>query len=131
MKNFINDVKNHKDLLDSTNSLSWFFMDACWMLKHEELAILFAPVVLGSGIILVSIDERRPQLCINLGIVSWILMNICWMMAEIVPNLIPHWLLLFFLFSGLVSILFALIISNNIKETFSHFRRFRLKTFIK
>lgn len=116
-----------KDVLDTINSVCWFFMDASWMLQVKEISIaMIIPTVL-TGLILVYMEKRKSHTFINLAILSWICMNVSWMFSDILA--IPFYLTLAkALFTlGLLLITGAIVSSENLPETFSHFRRFRIK----
>jgi len=116
-----------KDLLDSTNSVSWFLMDASWMLGVEELSIfMILPTVL-SGLILCYIEKRRTHTLINIAILCWICMNISWMFSEVLEINSYLTLAKIFFATGSLFVVLALLTSENISETFSHFKRFRIK----
>lgn len=115
-----------KDALDTVNSLTWFLMDAFWMLGAPAVAALFILPTIASGLCLLYVEKRRPVMFINLAINSWILMNSFWMLSEFTQS--EHWLVAsraLFAF-GLGFIGMAVHSSEDLKETFSHFRRFRL-----
>lgn|GEM_PF-4050947 len=120
-----------KDIIDTINSLTWFCMDAFWMAGFPTIAKAMAPFVLLTGIWLTLIEKRLQVVLINLGIVSWILMNVAWMFSEMkeFQHAKSYFLLSskIFLIGGLIHVALALAFSKNIKETFSHFRRFRLR----
>lgn len=116
-----------KDLLDSMNSVSWFLMDASWMLQVEELSLfMILPTVL-SGLFLCYIERRKTHTLINIAILSWICMNISWMFSEVreIPEFLLAAKVLFV--TGCFFVILALFNSENISETFSHFKRFRIK----
>jgi hypothetical protein len=119
-----------KDLLDTINSVSWFLMDASWMLQIREMSlVMIFPTVL-SGVVLCYIEKRKNVSFINFAIMNWICMNITWMFSEIYAN---HTLLLIsktFLAIGIAFIALAIYSSENLTETFSHFRRFRVKKIV-
>ena len=116
-----------KDLLDSTNSVSWFLMDASWMLEVQELSIFMIIPTILSGLFLCYIEKRRTHTLINVAILCWICMNISWMFSEVLElNSYLRLAKIFFILGSLFVIL-ALITSENISETFSHFKRFRIK----
>jgi FtsH-binding integral membrane protein len=116
-----------KDLLDSLNSVSWFLMDASWMLQAEEISIfMILPTVL-SGLILCYIEKRRTHTLINIAILSWICMNISWMFSEVLELSSYLTIAKVFFVTGCLFVIMALITSENVSETFSHFKRFRLK----
>jgi hypothetical protein len=116
-----------KDLLDSTNSVSWFLMDASWMLGIEELSIfMILPTVL-SGLFLCYIETRRTHTLINIAILCWICMNISWMFSEVMELNSFLFLAKILFGAGSLFVILALLTSENISETFSHFKRFRIK----
>ncbi len=115
-----------KEVLDTVNSVSWFLLDACWMLGAPTLGYFFAAPTVATGLLLLYVERRPAVTCINLAINSWILMNLFWMMSEATstPALLLAARVCFGL--GVGFILAAVAKSENLKETFSHFRRFRL-----
>lgn len=120
-------LARHKDVLDSVNSLSWFLMDACWMTGFFPAAFVVSPFVVLSGVLLCLIDRRPAFVAINLGILCWIFMNLSWMISDVRDR--EAWLFAsrcFFLL-GALSIGAAVYLSKNLRETFSQFRRFRIK----
>ena len=115
-----------KDVLDTVNSFSWFFMDASWMLQEKEISLaMIIPTIL-SAVLLCLIERKRSLTFINLAILSWIFMNVSWMFSDIFA--ISYYLTLAkSLFGiGIFFIIIAIITSENISDTFSHFRRFRI-----
>ena len=117
----------HKDVLDTVNSLSWFLMDACWMMGFFPAAFLASPVVVLSGFLLCLIDRRPAFVAINIGIICWIFMNLSWMISDVHNK--EAWLLASrcFFVLGVLGIGAAIYLSKNLRETFSQFRRFRIK----
>lgn len=116
-----------KEALDTVNSVSWFLLDASWMLEVKGLTyVMIIPTIL-SALILCYIEKRPNILLINLAILSWILMNITWMFSELynIENFFFTAKIFFLL--GLILIIAAILSSKNLTETFSHFKRFRLK----
>ncbi len=116
-----------KDLLDSTNSVSWFLMDASWMLEVQELSIFMILPTILSGLFLCYIEKRRTHTLINVAILCWICMNISWMFSEVLDLNSYLSLAKIFFIMGSLFVILALITSENISETFSHFKRFRIK----
>jgi hypothetical protein len=116
-----------KDLLDSTNSVSWFLMDASWMLGVQELSIFMILPTILSGLFLCYIEKRRTHTLINVAILCWICMNISWMFSEVLELNSYLSLAKIFFIMGSLFVILALITSENISETFSHFKRFRIK----
>jgi hypothetical protein len=118
-----------KDVLDSVNSVSWFLMDACWMLQAEKISVMMIVPTILSGIFLVYIEKRVSVTFINLAILSWICMNVSWMFSEVL-NLSSYLVMAKTFFGvGCLFILLAVIKSNSVSDTFSHFKRFRIKNF--
>lgn len=117
-----------KTALDTINSVSWFAMDASWMLETPSVSFaMIVPTVL-SAVFLCYIEKRATVTLINLAILSWICMNISWMFAEIIGD--THYLPMAkgFFALGVSFVLAAVMLSKNLTETFSHFRRFRIKS---
>ena len=116
-----------KDILDTLNSLSWFLMDACWMMGIYSLAFGLAPLVWITALALFLVDRRPSISAINAGIMAWVCMNITWMVSDLGNK--HFWLLVskIFFVLGVLAIALAVILSDNLRHTFSHFRRFRLK----
>jgi hypothetical protein len=115
-----------KDILDTVNSVSWFLMDASWMLQVKELSMaMIVPTIL-TGIFLCYIEKRKNITFINFAILSWICMNVCWMFSELFDSA-TYLITAKSLFGlGVVFILIAISKSDSIADTFSHFRRFRI-----
>ncbi len=114
-----------KDVLDTLNSIFWFFTDALWMLGLPGIAMGAAIPTIFTGLCLLYVEKRKNVFFINLAINSWIIMNTLWMLSDAfkAPELMIYTRGAFFL--GLVFIGFAVQFSPSLKETFSHFRRFR------
>jgi hypothetical protein len=108
-----------KDALDTLNSMSWFMMDAFWMLEKTSLGKIFVLPTILSGLLLLYIEKRRTVFWINLAINSWIWMNTFWMFEKL------DWARGAFVF-GLLCVGAALLEAKSLRETFSHFRRFRI-----
>lgn len=120
-----------KDFLDTLNSLSWFFMDALWMLGYTSLAEVMIPLTILSAIFLIYIEKKLSLFFINLGILFWILMNVTWMISEARPEILTSTTPKVFFAMGVFSILVSVFTTQNIKETFSHFKRFRIKKYFR
>lgn len=115
-----------KDTLDTVNSVAWFLMDAFWMLGAGKTALAFILPTLVTGLGLLYLERRRTVFFINLAINCWIWMNTFWMLSDLFqsPQLLVAARGVFGL--GLVFIACAVRSSDNLRETFSHFRRFRV-----
>lgn len=114
-----------KDALDTTNSVAWFFMDAFWMLGLTGAGLFFILPTVLTGLGLLYIEKRPAVFRINIAINCWIWMNTLWMLSDALkaPGLLVYARAMFA--AGVLCILAALAQAGNIRETFSHFRRFR------
>ena len=120
-----------KDVLDTVNSFSWFLMDASWMLQIQELSVVMILPTFLSALFLCYIEKRKSVTYINLAIVSWITMNVCWMFSENFSDGRYLTAAKIFFLIGVGLIFLAVMSSKNISETFSHFKRFRIKSYFK
>jgi hypothetical protein len=120
-----------KDGLDTFNSLTWFLADALWMFELPHYAIPMIGLTLLSGLALLYIDKRLNVFFINLAIVSWICMNTLWIVSEFEAYSDLRWVAKLSFALGCLWIVMACMVSKKIRETFSHFRRFRTSTWIK
>jgi hypothetical protein len=102
-------------------------MDASWMLQVEQISMFMIIPTILSGIFLCYIEKRKTHTFINIAILNWICMNISWMFSEILDK--PEFLLMAksFFIVGVIFIGLAIYFTENIAETFSHFKRFRIK----
>ena len=55
-----------KDALDTLNSMSWFMMDAFWMLEKTSLGKIFVLPTILSGLLLLYIEKRRTVFWLSL-----------------------------------------------------------------
>jgi hypothetical protein len=114
-----------KDVLDTVNSISWFFADAMWMLGSIETGLLLMIPTILTGLCLLYVEKRKPVILINVSINCWIWMNALWMLSD---KSFPEYYLMLsktFFILGIIFILLAAYFSQSIRETFSHFKRFR------
>ena len=120
-----------KDFLDTLNSLTWFLADAFWMFGWNllSLSVMLFPIV--SGLMLLYIDKRPTAFMINGAINCWIWMNTFWIFSELPGYEMTKSLSKVSFLLGLLFIVGAVLISKNMRETFSHFRRFRLSQWLK
>lgn len=118
-----------KDALDTINSLAWFSMDAFWMLGFAGVCFFFAFPTIMTGLCLLYIEKRPVVFKINIALNCWILMNTLWMTSEVfkLPGLLIYAKTAFA--GGILFIALAAVQSRNVRETFSHFRRFRTLLF--
>lgn len=120
-----------KDFLETANSLAWFFMDAAWMLEIKPVANAMILPTLASGIALCAIEKEKSAFYINMSVASWIVMNVSWMLAEsFAYDAFMAGARAFFVVGSLFLCL-AAAKSKNLKETFSHFKRFRIGSYLK
>lgn len=118
-----------KDVLDTINSVTWFFMDASWMLQMREVSLaMIVPTIL-TGLVLCYMEKRKNITFINIAILCWICMNVSWMFSDI--HQVSSYLMIakIFFCTGLFFIVLAIATSEHISDTFSHFKRFRIKNF--
>jgi hypothetical protein len=114
-----------KEVLDTVNSLFWFGADASWMMESLPLsASLMVPTIL-TGLMLLYIEKRKSVLAINVAINCWIMMNLSWILSDIYPESMAGKSAKMFFAMGILSVIVAAATSNNLQDTFSHFRRFR------
>ena len=114
-----------KDVLDTLNSVFWFGADAFWMLGSINTAIAFMIPTILTGLSLLYIEKRRPVLFINIAINCWIFMNTMWILTDVLSSDFIYIASRVFLGLGVLAMITAGFISNNLQDTFSHFRRFR------
>lgn len=120
-----------KDVLDTVNSVCWFFMDAFWMIDLTQLSVVLGVLTIASGVALCYVERRKSHFFINLGILSWILMNAAWMLSDQLDSADYRlWARVFFAL-GAGNLLLAIAVSKDVADTFSHFRRFRLKKIVR
>ncbi len=128
MKKFERPFWIPKDLLDTINSVTWFLADGFWMLGLVDLGLLLMVPTFISGLILLYIEKRRSVALIGLAINFWIWMNALWMCSDKFKDPIFLKLAQISFGLGILSILIASFTSRDLRETFSHFRRFRHKS---
>jgi hypothetical protein len=88
---------------------------------------MIIPTIL-SGLFLCYIERNRSLTMINIAIFNWICMNISWMLSDTFSEPLYLTLAKIFFFFGILFIIFAVLTTKNISDTFSHFKRFRMKT---
>ena len=116
-----------KDALDTLNSITWFMADGIWMLGFHPMALGMIGLTLLSGLCLLYIEKRLALTLINLSILSWATMNMLWIASEYTKSDRIQNFTRFSFGLGVAFILAAAFASKNVRETFSHFRRFRIK----
>lgn len=118
-----------KDILDTMNSFSWFLMDACWMLEVKEVSMLMIFPTVISAILLCFMEKRKTLTFINIAVLSWICMNVTWMFSDIFSEAYYLTVAKSCFAIGILFIVLAIATSENVSDTFSHFKRFRMKNF--
>jgi hypothetical protein len=115
-----------KDLLDTINSVTWFLADGFWLLGYHGVAITCIVPTLLTGLLLLYIEKRPTVVSINCAINCWTWMNALWIVQDW-TKVGGYFTAAKFAFGlGIFFVLLAVVISRNVRETFSHFRRFRM-----
>lgn len=114
-----------KDVLDTVNSLSWFLLDAFWMMEFISGSYAMVLPTVVTGLSLLYIEKRRNVFFINLAVNAWILMNCLWMFADTLGMPQYLWGAKAAFVAGVGFVAVAVVTSQDIRQTFSHFRRFR------
>jgi hypothetical protein len=117
-----------KHILDTVNSLSWFIMDASWMFELSTIYMIMLFPTLLTGLFLCYIERDNSLTMINIAIFNWICMNVSWMFSETYHDLFYLSLAKIFFGMGVLFMMLAVVTSKNLADTFSHFKRFRMKT---
>ena len=116
-----------KDMLEILNSLSWFLMDAMWMLSTFKFAYMLIIPTLVSGILLVFKEKQYVGILIALAAFFWSVMNSIWLVGE---SMKLNWYLPVcktFFALGIGTLITGIIISNDVTKTLSTFKRLRFK----
>lgn len=97
------------------------------MLEAQTTCLVLVVPTMASALMLVYVEKGISLTFINLAVLAWIGMNVSWMMSDLQNE--PSYLLLTKICFGLgiVFVSCSLALSQNISETFSHFKRFRMK----
>jgi hypothetical protein len=74
-----------KRVVDPVNSVTWFLMDAFWMLDLAELAYGFTLLTLLTGLwlLVASWREKGGERLAGLGLSCWIVMNAVWLVYDL------------------------------------------------
>jgi len=125
MDNFERPFFVSKTGLDTTNSITWFLADGLWMLGFFESALFCLSLTLLTGLVLIYIEKRFSVTCINIAIICWTSMNFVWILSEYKDDQGYQAQARIAFAAGLGFIMIAILASKNVRETFSHFKRFR------
>lgn len=119
--------KVSKELLEIINSLSWLLMDAMWMLNTLEWSYSFIIPTVLSGFWLLFKEEKLDGLLVAFAALMWSVMNSIWLLGETLN--MPGYLFAckVCLVFGLGSLVTGLLLSKDLTQTVSAFKRFRIK----
>jgi len=70
------------EVLNRTNSLAWFLIDAAWMSHMQVLAVILVVPTIVSGIWLMSRDRNWSEFTFHLGVNAWIVFDATWLLSE-------------------------------------------------
>ena len=116
-----------KDIVETLNSLTWFAMDAAWMLEYKDASLILIIPTIMTGLILCFMEKKKSLTLINISILCWICMNISWMLSELIPSRNLLGLAQGCMVVGISTMGIAIYLSNDRSETFFHFKRSRVK----
>lgn len=68
---------------ETTGSVLWFSMDACWMLEAGTLALVLIVPTLLSNLATLRYTSARHEKLVTWAMLCWLAMNIAWMTGEI------------------------------------------------
>lgn len=116
-----------RELLEIMNSLSWLLMDAMWMLNALEWSYSFIIPTVLSGFWLLFKEEKFDGFLVAFAALMWSVMNSIWLLGETLN--MPGYLFAckLCLVIGLGSLVTGLLLSKDISQTMSAFKRFRIK----
>ena len=67
-------------VVETAATITWFAMDACWMLDSRLLALTLAvPTVLLSLLVFRFVKRTPPSWLVTAAMTSWACMNVLWM----------------------------------------------------
>lgn len=112
--------------VDILNSLSWFFMDAFWMLQLPKACVCCIVPTAVTGIALLFTNKKnRPLMLMDISTNCWIWMNFFWILQDMweLDYMMPYVKILTII--GIVCLLVAVKMSGDLSELFAHFGPFR------
>lgn len=116
--------------VDILNSLSWFFMDAFWMLQFPKVCVCCIIPTAISGIALFFTNKtNKPLMLMDISTNCWIWMNFFWILQDMwnMDFMMPYVKALTII--GICCLLAAIKMSDDLAALFSHFgpsRRFSM-----
>jgi hypothetical protein len=122
------DRKHLLEFIENVNTITWFLMDAFWMMEWSVIAHVMAVPVIVTGFLIVAISERVAHTVLaHISLNCWILMNVFWMSGDLmgVRSLVLIAKILFF--TGLCMLFFSVLMPGKKNKTLSAFRRFKIK----
>ena len=111
--------------VDILNSLSWFFMDAFWMLQLPKACVCCIVPTAVTGIALLFTNKKnRPLMLMDISTNCWIWMNFFWILQDMweLDYMMPYVKILTII--GIVCLLVAVKMSGDLSELFCTFRSF-------
>lgn len=116
-----------KDNLEIINSFSWFFMDAFWMTEELGLSYFCIVPTLISGVLLLFKERAFSSILVALSALLWASMNSLWLLGDSL-EIVNYLIVCKILFGcGIISLILAIFISDDIGKTLAVFRRFKVK----
>jgi hypothetical protein len=117
-------------LVETVGSITWFAMDACWMLNAAVIALLLAAPTVVLNLLVLRFSPRKVATLLVAGaMAAWACMNVLWMTGDM--KLFDHGLIAgkAFLLLGALMIGLALIINraDALRDVLGRFRRLRLR----
>jgi hypothetical protein len=78
------EAKEREHLVETSASIVWFAMDACWMLGLRSAATLLAlPTVALAVLVLRFVPRTRSSWLVNAAVAAWTCMNTLWMLHDL------------------------------------------------
>lgn len=112
--------------VDIVNSLSWFFMDAFWMLQFPTVCVCcILPTALSGIGLLMTNGKNKPLMLMDISTNCWIWMNFFWILQDMwgLDYMMPYVKALTLI--GIACLIAAVKMSNDIQSLFAHFGPFR------
>lgn len=119
-------IQVSRGTVDILNSLSWFFMDAFWMLQLPKACVCcIVPTAITGAALLFTNTKNKPLVLMDISTNCWIWMNFFWILQDMweLDYMMPYVKALTII--GIVCLLAAVKMSGDLKELFVHFGPFR------